>query len=177
MEEILGRSKNLQTAKRVWKTARWFNPYTAVASVAYNKARGRRAFAGAGPTWDDVLMGAAKKKKKFLPGAAKALKAIGKVTSPITTAAAKAFLPASLVNAAAKLDPTKRGLVTPKAVAAVQSLTASAQAEKTAELEKALKPGAMETQALLKTLTNPKVLAIIAGGAVVLFVMSKKRGR
>lgn len=127
------------------------------------------------PTWNDVLMGAAKKKGKFLPGAAKVIKKIGKVTSPITTAAAKAFLPASLVSAAAKLDPTKKGLITPKAVAAVQSLTASSQAEKAAELEKMLAPGAMEKDALMKTLTNPKVLAIIGAGAVVLFVLSKKR--
>jgi hypothetical protein len=127
------------------------------------------------PTWNDVLMGAAKKKGKFLPGLSKVVKKIGKVTSPITTAAAKAFLPASLVNAAAKLDPTKKGLITPKAIAAVQSLTASSQAEKAAELEKMLAPGAMEKDALMKTLTNPKVLAIIGGGAVLLFILSKKK--
>ena len=175
--EILGRAKGKflpglkKGAGKVWKTARWMNPVTAVSSVAWNKLHKRRAFAGAGPTWDDVLMG----KGKFLPGLSKAMKKIGKITSPITTAAAKAFLPASLVNAAAKLDPTKRGLVTPKAIAAVQSLTASAQAEKAAELETALKPGSIEKDALMKTLTNPKVLAIVAGGAVVLFVMSKRK--
>jgi hypothetical protein len=180
--EILGRGIKkpaVKTAKKVWKVARWFNPVTAVSSIAYNKAKGRKAFAGEeilgfNPTWNDVLSGAAKKKGKFLPGLTKVVKKIGKVTSPITTAAARAFLPASVVNAAAKLDPTKRGLITPKAVAAVQTLTTAAQVEKTEAFDKAEAKGP-EGEALIKTLTNPKVLAVIAGGAVILFVMSKKR--
>jgi len=43
----------------------------------------------------------------FLPGLTKFVKKIGKITSPITTGIAKSFLPASLVNAAATIDPTR----------------------------------------------------------------------
>ena len=49
----------------------------------------------------------------FLPGLGKFIKKVGKVTSPITTGIAKAFLPASLVNAAATLDPTARKNIAP----------------------------------------------------------------
>lgn len=134
---------------------------------------------GYNPTWNDVLLGAAKKKGKFLPGLTKAVKAIGKVTSPITTAAAKAFLPASVVDAAAKLDPTKKGLVTPKAVAAVQTLTTAAQEEKTSAFQKAVDAAkGPEADALMKTLKDPRFLAVAGAGAVILIIMfAKKRGR
>ena len=137
------------------------------------RARNRSRLYGTETTWNDVLLG----KGKILPGVGKFLKKVGKVTSPITTAAAKAFLPASLVDAAAKLDPTKKGMISPKAVQAVQTLTNAAVLEKKTQLDKAIGPGALEKDALIKTLTNPKVLAIIGGGALVLFIMAKKRKR
>lgn len=152
--EILGRSQTLSKAKKIGKKASGF----LLPVAAYQ------------------IQGAAKKKTKFLPGLKKVLpaikksvRAVGKVTSPITTAAARAFLPKSLVDAAAKLDPTKKGTVQQKAAAAVQSLTRAVQEEKELSLPDERK------DALIKTLTNPKVLGIIAGGAVILFVMSKKR--
>lgn len=66
----------------------------------------------------------------FLPGLKKIAKNIGKVTSKITTAAAKFVgVPQSAINALAKIDPSKRGSVINKAIAAVQSLpSAPAQA-------------------------------------------------
>lgn len=50
----------------------------------------------------------------FLPG----LKKIGRYTSKVTGTIAKAFIPASLVDAAAKLDPSRRGLAQSKKSAA-----------------------------------------------------------
>jgi hypothetical protein len=174
--EIMGRATKTSRLKKFGKKALGFYPPVA----AYRYAKKHVSFRGetlgaSDPTWNEVLLGAAKKKKKILPGVAKAMRAIGKVTSPITTAAAKAFLPASLVDAAAKLDPTKKGRVTPKAVAALQSLATTAQAEKAAELEKALKSTSPEKDAFIKTITNPKVIGIVAGGALILFIMAKKR--
>lgn len=57
-----------------------------------------------------ILLGADKKKKKFLPGAGKAFKSVGKYTSGFTTAAAQAVgVPKPLLTALAKFDPTKKG--------------------------------------------------------------------
>jgi hypothetical protein len=60
---------------------------------------------------DDERIGA------FLPG----LKKVGKVTSGFTGGIAKAFLPPQLVNAAAKLDPTRKGASAKAAVAVVNA--------------------------------------------------------
>lgn len=60
---------------------------------------------------DDERIGA------FLPG----LRKIGKVTSKFTGGIAKTFLPPSLVNAAANLDPTKKNPSAKAAVAAVNA--------------------------------------------------------
>jgi len=59
----------------------------------------------------DTLNGTYLGKGKFLPG----LKKIGKYTSKVTGGIAKAFIPASIVNAAAMFDPTrKKGLANAK---------------------------------------------------------------
>jgi hypothetical protein len=64
----------------------------------------------------EELLGAAKKKaakkaakkKKFLPGLGKAVKKVGKVSSGFTTGIAKAVgVPAPLLTALSKIDPTK----------------------------------------------------------------------
>jgi hypothetical protein len=58
----------------------------------------------------------------FLPGLKKFVKKVGKVTSKITTAAAKFVgVPQSAINALAKVDPTKKGTVVQKAVAAAKA--------------------------------------------------------
>lgn len=131
----------------------------------------RKRFFGSEPTWNDVLLGygtllGAKKKGGFL----KVLKKIGKFTAPITTGIAKTFLPAAVVNAAAKLDPTRKGKITPKAV---QQAVATLQ--KDPLVNAVPSDTTIKANALLDTLKNPKVLAIIGGGIVLLMVM-KKRG-
>jgi len=56
---------------------------------------------------------------KFLPGLMKAVKKVGKVTSKITTGAARAVgVPQSVINALAKVDPSKKGGVKPGQVVA-----------------------------------------------------------
>jgi hypothetical protein len=109
-------------------------------------------------------------KGKFLPGLTKAIKKVGKVTSPFTTAIANSFLPSGVVNAFAKVDPTKKGSVS--IPVAVQ------QAQK--ELQKASgltipSEASVKANALMKTLTNPMVLGIAGGGILLLVLMSKKR--
>jgi hypothetical protein len=157
---VLGRGffrKSLKRAARITKR---------VSPIYVNRMQG-------GPTWNEVLMGnaeilgKAKKKGGFL----NVIKSIGKFTRPITTAVAKTFLPASVVNAAAKLDPTakKSGKVTPKAVQ-----QAIAILEKNPLVTATPSDTAIKTGALLETLKNPAVLAIIGGGIVLLVLMRKK---
>lgn len=67
--------------------------------MAYNYAMKKTKKTRKRISGDDERIGA------FLPG----LKKIGKATSKVTGGIAKAFLPSSLVDAAAKLDPTKKG--------------------------------------------------------------------
>jgi hypothetical protein len=65
----------------------------------------------------------------FLPGLKKFAKKVGKVTSKITTAAARFVgVPQSAINALAKIDPTKRGTVVEKAIAAVKEMPSIATA-------------------------------------------------
>jgi len=45
-DELLGRFNLGKGLKKIAKKARWFNPYTAAASVAYNKLHHKKAFAG-----------------------------------------------------------------------------------------------------------------------------------
>lgn len=56
----------------------------------------------------------------FLPGLKKVAKKVGKVTAPITTGIAKTFIPAPVVSAIAKIDPTKKAPSTKAAVAELQ---------------------------------------------------------
>lgn len=59
----------------------------------------------------------------FLPGLKKFVKKVGKVTSKITTAAARFVgVPQSAINALAKVDPTKKGTVVQKAIAAAKAM-------------------------------------------------------
>jgi alkanesulfonate monooxygenase SsuD/methylene tetrahydromethanopterin reductase-like flavin-dependent oxidoreductase (luciferase family) len=59
----------------------------------------------------------------FLPGLKKFFKKVGKVTSKITTAAARFVgVPKSALDALAKIDPTKRGSMIDKAIAAAQAM-------------------------------------------------------
>jgi len=141
------------------------------------KNRQRRFFRGAEntaeTTWEQALSGGeAEVLGAFLPGLMKVVKKIGKFTSPITTKIAKTFLPASIVNAAAHLDPTKKGNITPAAIAAVKELVQS----KAAEAPAVPTATQIQTQALTKTLTSPLVLGIAGAGILVLILM-RKRGR
>lgn len=64
----------------------------------------------------------------FLPGLKKFVKKVGKVTSKITTAAARFVgVPQSAINALAKVDPTKakKGSVAQQAIQAAQALVAT----------------------------------------------------
>jgi hypothetical protein len=158
--------------KKGFKKAIHYTPH-AIAYRAVKKGvkATKKRFFGDSPTWNDVLMGTeilgkAKKGKGFIT----ALKNIGKFTSPITTGLAKTFLPASIVNAAAKLDPTKKGVVTPKAVQQAVAIVQNDPLVNVPSTDTGIK-----ANALLDTLKNPKVLAIIGGGAVLLFIL-KKRG-
>lgn len=101
----------------------------------------------------------------------KFFKKVGKVTSPFTTAAAKMFIPAGLVNAAANLDPTKKGTKNISAVlqqAAAQNLTA-------APTMPAAKPAFFDRSNLARN------IAIFGGGAIVLggvvYAVNKKRNQ
>jgi hypothetical protein len=59
----------------------------------------------------------------FLPGLKKFFKKVGKVTSKITTAAARFVgVPKSALDALAKIDPTKRGSMINKAIEAAQAM-------------------------------------------------------
>jgi hypothetical protein len=99
-----------------------------------------------------------------------AVKKIGKITSPITTAIAKKFLPDSVVNSMAKIDPTKG---TPK----MQAVVASVQSMLPQNAKSSSVP--TETQqtisAIGKTAMNPMVLAIAGAGVLAIILMSKRR--
>jgi len=133
-------------------------------------------FHGDGMTWEQALSGEPEVLGSFLPGLMKplkkAVKAIGKFTAPITTKIAKTFLPSSLVDAAAHLDPTKKGNITPGAIAAIKSLLQS----KAAESQAVSSDTAIKTQAAAKTLLNPMVLGI-AGAGVLALILLRKKGR
>jgi hypothetical protein len=127
----------------------------------------------------DPYMGA------FLPGLTKALKkaggavkktvkAVGRVTSPITTKIAKSFLPGSIVDAASAFDPTGKGsTAVARLTAAANVVTAAAAKEQAA----AIMPTdtAMKFNAAGKTLTDPRFLAVAAAGVAALILISKKR--
>jgi hypothetical protein len=61
----------------------------------------------------------------FLPGLTKAIKKVGKFTSPITTGIAKTFIPAGIVDAAAHLDPTRKSSSVAKAFQSVALVPAN----------------------------------------------------
>jgi hypothetical protein len=111
-------------------------------------------------------------KGKFLPSLSKAFKKIGKFTSPITGALAKSFLPAGVVNALAKFDPTKKGGVNSQAAS-----TALATIIKPVAEVKVENMPSSQLEALKKTALDPKMLMIAGSGALLLIVlmMSKKR--
>jgi hypothetical protein len=92
----------------------------------------------------------------FLPG----LKKVGKFTSKYTSAIAKAFIPAGIVNAASAFDPTKK-----KALANAKK-AASEILQPTPAAKKVVKPKA-------KLPIAPIAIAVAALGALVVF--SKKR--
>jgi hypothetical protein len=179
--ELLGRRRFLpgltKFAKKVGKVALKTQP-------AYWAAKGIKRLHGAEMTWQDALSmqgGAeptwedvAQMQGAFLPGLTKVFKKIGKVTAPITTKLAKTFLPASVVDAAAKLDPTKKGAITPKAVAAVQTLVTAK--EKGAAVPAVIpSPTQVKIEALTKTLLNPMVLGIAGAGVLVIILLRKRR--
>jgi hypothetical protein len=99
----------------------------------------------------------AKKKKKFLPGLTKGIRKVGKVTSGFTTGIAKTVgIPAPLLKAFSKLDPTKKK----------QSGTEAVQALIPVEKEVVpVAPGA--------TGIDVKKIAIVGGGAVAALVVLK----
>lgn len=106
-----------------------------------------------------VPLGKGKAKKFF--------KKIGKFTRPFTTAAAKMFLPASLVDSAARFDPTKKG-----AAASIPQAIQQAAALNLAPAP-APAPGFFDKSHLARN------VGIFGGGAVVLGVLvygvSKRR--
>jgi hypothetical protein len=165
---------------------------TAPQRALVQKARRKKfKLLGTGATWNDVLMGASLTWEEAAAmhgidmtetmGAtifSKIVKKIGKVTSPITTAIAKKFLPASVVNAAAKLDPTKKGLVTPNAVAAVKELVKAKEAETPAITALAPTASAIQKNAIMNTLKNPLVIgALVVGGGIIVLMLTKKKRR
>jgi hypothetical protein len=103
------------------------------------------------------------------------VKSIGKITSPITTKLAKTFLPSSIVDAAAHLDPTKKGNVTPAAVAAVKTLVSAKQAEVPALTPAQMTPSAIQKTAILDTLKNPLVIGVAVAGVGIIVLMATKR--
>ena len=170
--EILGTGMGKGFFKKAFKYTPHMMLYKAARSGI--KSRGRKvSLFGSDPTWNDIIMGLellGKKKGKFLPGLTKAVKTVGKFTSPITTAAAKTFLPSSVVNAAAKLDPTRK-TVTPKDVAKAVDIAVKQ------DNPVILTDTDAKKDALIKTLTDPKVLGIAAGGIVLLILISQRGGK
>lgn len=171
---IKSRGKNISLFgenffKRAGKAAIKYHPATMTFKAARSgiRSRGRHISLFGEPTWNDILLGAAKK-KRFLPGVMKVAKKIGKTTAPITSAVAKAFLPASVVDLAAKFDPTRKR-VTPKTIQA-----ALEQSAKDTTAMQAIVPGTETKTALMKTLTDPRVLGIAAGGIVLITLMSRR---
>lgn len=191
-QEILGGSVFSKLKSGLKKVAK---VYTAPARFAVKKVKGKKFSLFGAQTWEDVLMGFSgttwedaalmcgidisepETMGKFLPGLTKVIKKIGKITSPITTKLAKTFLPSSIVDAAAKLDPTGKGNVVPQAVAAVKTLVAAKQEEAPSLLPAQTTPGALQKTAIMNTLKNPLVIGVVAVGAgiVLLMVMKKRR--
>jgi hypothetical protein len=103
-------------AKKAFGYTPWGAYYKGAKAVA-KKIHGDERFSGDDRFSGDVdfeTLGA------FLPGLKKVAKKVGKVTSPITTGIAKTFIPAPIVSALAKVDPTKKGASTKAAVAELQ---------------------------------------------------------
>lgn len=93
------------SVKKIAKKGFGYTPQGALYNLAMRKTvKQRKKIFG-----DDSRIGA------FLPG----LKKVGKTTGKFTGAIAKAFIPASIVDAAAKLDPTKKNASAKQAVAAI----------------------------------------------------------
>jgi len=110
----------------------------------------------------------------FLPGLKKLVKKVGSFTRPITTSIAQTFLPASLVNAAAKLDPTRKGGA--EGAAATQAIAKMIEQNTVNPQNAPVKTDAeIKRDALMATLTDPKVLGIAGAGVIALILLSKKR--
>lgn len=99
--------------KKVAKKGFGYTPQGALYNLAMKKTEKRRKRMHG----DDSRIGA------FLPG----LKKVGKVTGKFTGAVAKAFIPASIVDAAAKMDPTKKNASAKQAVTAIAPAPAPAK--------------------------------------------------
>lgn len=107
-------------------------------------------------------------KGKFLPGFKKAVRKIGKVTSPVTGAIAKSFLPAGVVNTLAKFDPSRKS-------GSAGATKALATIIKPVAEVKAANMTSPELDALKKTALDPRILMIAGGGILALLFLSKKR--
>lgn len=117
----------------------------------------------------NVYMGA------FLPGLTKffkkAGKAIGSVVRPITTSIAKTILPSGVVDAIAKLDPTRKGNTMQAAAQAASTLISSA-----IKPQQVVKTEAqIQQEAAIKTALNPMMIAIVGAGALALLVISRRK--
>lgn len=67
-----------------------------------------------------ILLGDAEELGAFLPGLKKGLRKVGRVTSGLTTGIARTIgIPQSVIDAASKLDPTRKGTTARGAVAAI----------------------------------------------------------
>lgn len=117
---------------------------------------------------DDEMMG------KFLPGLMNALRSVGKVTSKITGAIAKAVLPDSLVDALAKIDPTTHTALLDK----MADASSKAQAAVAAALPSDTTAKPVQTAGMFSG--NNMMILYLAGGAIVFLLynsLNKKRGK
>ena len=143
---------------------RFMFPQAALAQAALARAllqkRRRRFRFGDEPYSGEELYGIETLDGRFLPGLGKFFRKVGKVTSPITGAIAKRFLPSSVVDAMAKADPTRRGSSPQAAATAVQQALLPDQ------------PG--DTMGKVKDFVKKNPLVIAAGGGVLLLLLIKK---
>lgn len=98
-------------------------------------------------------------KGKFLPG----LKKVGKFTRGVTTTVAKAFLPPSLVDAAASFDPTKK--------------KSNAAGKSAMELLKPAPAPVAKLPVKKAKMALPIVPLAIGGLAIVALIVISKKGR
>ncbi len=156
-----------------------YNPLTAVPSALLHRRHGIRLHGGVtvnpslkaslsrtpeGRKILELLKGEAPETYgAFLPGFMKVVKKVGKFTSPITSAIAKAVIPSSIVDALSKADPTAHSQL-------MDALSKSASV-----VIADVKKGEQHAVAAVKTNPIPKVAIVGAGALVAVLLLARRK--